>query len=165
MERSLKEPKKEKKPEKQSNIQLAKMGANLRNLQSLISQVHYSTCEKFHSLRKHLQAHVCHFASSKSNFATCESTCEPTCEFRPTCENTKRHLNFYLNLWFSHFSFCTATLSCEKALQVAKPKHFTSSPPLEAHKSCIWRRPLCTPPRTLWNTSLSISAMAKTRGA
>ena len=80
-------------------------------------------------------------------------------------ENTNRRLNVYLNLWFSHFSFHTAISTCEKALQVAKPKNLRGSPPNEAQKSCVWRGPFRAPQCTLWNTNLSISAMTKMRGA
>ena len=148
--------------------------------------------QKFSQLRNTSQAHVCHFPTSKSNFAvanqlaksskpnfasslfnllkfsqaakhllttrvpfrnfkiqfrSCKSSYEPTSEMDqlvnqvakspPTCENANRRLNFYLNLLFSHFLFCTATLTCEKALQLAKPKNFRGSPPKEAQKSCV----------------------------
>ena len=125
---------------------------------------------KFSQPTKHLLATRVPFHNFKIQFRSCESSCEPTCKMDqlakspPTCENTNRCLNFYLNLWFSHFSFRTTTPTCEKALQVVKPKNFRGSPPKEAHKLCVWRGPFRTPPRTLWNTSLSIAAMDKTRG-
>ena len=69
------------------------------------------------------------------------------------------NLNSYLNLWFFPFSLSdnpfklrNNPISCETP----------QIPKLEAQRSCVWRR---TTPCTLRNTSLSILAIAKTRGA
>ena len=99
LEGSHKEPKREKNIAK---FQLAKMRVNLRNPQSQISQVHYSTCENFRSYEptceilkakfrkstsqlakifttaKHLLGTSVPFRNFKIQFCNCKSSCEPS---------------------------------------------------------------------------------------
>ena len=123
---------------------------------------------KIFTVTKHLLGTRVPFRNFKVQFRSCKSSCKPTCEngptFEPSCEITSNlrkyqpSFKFLFKTLILSFFISHNTPTCEKTLQVAKPKNFRRSPPKKAQKSCVWRGPLHSPPRTLWNTSLSISS-------
>ena len=103
---------------------------------------------KIFAVAKHLLGTRVPFHNFKNQFRSCETSCKLSCKNTsnlrnglqvakspPSCENINRRLNFYLNLWFSHFSFRTPLKVTKKPSKLRSPK--ISKDPLHwKPKSC-----------------------------